>query len=165
MSYLKASRNYQSFFEKLSVRSLSYQLSVKSALTNFDKFFKEKFDRDLEHVIRELISIKDKEAFEETLQTWINWNEKRHMSLSAIKIYYGYFNNFREANLENANFKNAGLNHANFLNANLTNADLSGADLRKSLLEGANLEGATLDNAILSNANLRCVNHPICVSG
>ena len=91
VSYLKASRNYHSFFEKLSVRSLSYQNGVKSSLTNFDKFFKEKFDRDLEHVIHELISIKDKEAFEETLQTWINWNEKRHMALSAIKAYYGYF--------------------------------------------------------------------------
>ena len=92
-----------------------------------------------------------------------------------LVVEYLFFNNFREANLENANFKNAGLVLANFLNANLTNADLSGADLRKSLLEGANLEGAnleganlegaTLDNAILSNANLRCVNHPICVSG
>ena len=92
-----------------------------------------------------------------------------------LVVTYIYFNNFAKADLENANFKNSNLQHAGFYSANLTNADLSGADLRKAFLgeadlsnanlEGANLEGATLDNAILSNANLRCVNHPICVSG
>jgi uncharacterized protein YjbI with pentapeptide repeats len=42
---------------------------------------------------------------------------------------------------------------------------ISGADLSNANLEGANLDGTTLYNAILSNANLKCINHPICVSG
>ncbi len=41
---------------------------------------------------------------------------------------------------------------------------MSGADLSNANLEGANLQGVILDNAILSNANLKCINHPICVS-
>jgi len=81
-----------------------------------------------------------------------------------LVVSYLFFNNFREANLENANFKNADLVFANFYSADLTNADLSGADLRKSLLEGANLEGANLEGANLEGANLKCLNHPICVN-
>ncbi|NWK02160.1 pentapeptide repeat-containing protein [Marine Group I thaumarchaeote] len=72
-----------------------------------------------------------------------------------LAVNFVFFNNFAHANLEDANFKNAKLLNTNFYSANLTNADLSGADL-----SNAYLQGATLDNA-----NLRCVNHPICVSG
>ena len=94
-----------------------------------------------------------------------------------LVLSYVYFNNFKNANLENANFKNSELWYANFYSANLTNAELSGADLRNTYLgyadlsnanlSGANLEGAVLDNAILTNANLsganlNCVGHEIC---
>ena len=92
-----------------------------------------------------------------------------------LAVNYIFFNSFANANLVNANFKNASLARANFYSADLTNADLSGADLSWAFLfdadlsntnlEGANLQGVILDNAILSNANLKCINHPICVSG
>ena len=91
-----------------------------------------------------------------------------------LVVSYLFFNNFREANLENANFKDADLQYANFYLADLTNADLSGADLRNTYfgnadltnvnLSDANLQGAILDNAILTNANLKCINHPICLN-
>ena len=92
-----------------------------------------------------------------------------------LVVSYLFFNNFREANLENANFKDADLQYANFYLADLTNANLSGANLRNAYfgnadlsnanLSDANLQGAILDNAMLTGANLKCVNHPICESG
>ena len=91
-----------------------------------------------------------------------------------LAVSFVYFNNFKDANLENANFKNAKLLHADFYSANLTNADLSGADLRKALFSNADLSNANLSGANLSGANLsgaiwdestilKCLNHPICM--
>jgi len=98
----------------------------------------------------------------------------KEVSGNDLVVSYLFFNNFREANLENANFKNANLRITNFNSANLTNADLSeanlinaflgNADLSNANLEGTNLQDAILDNAILSNANLKCLNHPICIN-
>lgn len=87
-----------------------------------------------------------------------------------LDVTYLFYNNFRNANLENANFKNAVLWNAKFDSADLTNADLSGADLTKAFLgnadlTNANLSGANLSDVILDeNTNLNCKNHTICNS-
>ena len=90
------------------------------------------------------------------------------VSGNDLDVTYIFYNNFRDANLENANFKNAVLWIANFYSADLTNADLSGADLTKAFLgnadlTNANLSGANLTGVILDeNTNLNCKNHSIC---
>ena len=86
-----------------------------------------------------------------------------------LVVSYLFFNNFREANLENANFKDADLKYANFYLADLSSADLRYADLRNADLSGAdltnaNLEFADLDEVILDNTILKCLNHPICLN-
>ena len=71
---------------------------------------------------------------------------------------------FTNANLSHTDLSGADLRYSNLTNANLTAADLTNANLTSADLTNANLIGADLTNADLSGANLRCINHPICVS-
>ena len=68
------------------------------------------------------------------------------------------------ANLTNVDFSFADLSFHNLKNTDLIGANLSNSDLTGVDFTGANLDGAILDNAILTGANLKCINHPICVS-
>ena len=71
---------------------------------------------------------------------------------------------FANANLSHTDLSGADLRYSDLTNANLTAADLTNANLTAADLTNANLMGADLTNADLSGANLRCNNHPICLS-
>ena len=72
--------------------------------------------------------------------------------------------NFSGENLSGLKLQFIKFNNANLSGTNLSNSDLRFSDLSGANLEDANLQGAILDNAILTGANLKCINHPICVS-
>ena len=94
-SFLIEPKSYESYEQQISTEPASTQRSKKYAISNFEKFVSETYDGiSIDEIIDELFSFKtdNGQEFEDALygmlQKWINWNERRDISPSTIKVAF-----------------------------------------------------------------------------
>lgn len=94
-SFLIEPKSYESYEQQISTEPASTQRSKKYANSNFEKFVSETYDgKSIDEIIDELFSFKtdNGQEFEDALygmlQKWINWNERRDISPSTIKVAF-----------------------------------------------------------------------------
>ena len=107
-SFLIEPKSYESYEQQISTEPASTQRSKNYAISNFEKFVSETYDGiSIDEIIDELFSFKtdNGQEFEDALygmlQKWINWNERRDISPSTIKVAFSnlrkylFFRNIR----------------------------------------------------------------------
>ena len=94
-SFLIEPKSYESYEQQISTEPASTQRSKNYAISNFEKFVSETYDgKSIDEIIDELFSFKtdNGQEFEDALygmlQKWINWNERRDISPSTIKVAF-----------------------------------------------------------------------------
>ena len=107
-SFLTKTKSYESYEQRISTEPTSTQISKKYAISNFEQFISETYaGRSIDKIVDELFSFKtdNGQEFEDALygmlQEWINWNERRDISPSTIKVAFSnlrkylFFRNIR----------------------------------------------------------------------
>ena len=94
-SFLIEPKSYESYEQRISTEPASTQICKKYAISNFEQFVSETYAGiTADKIIDELFRVKtDKgQEFEDALygmlQEWINWNERRDISPSTIKVAF-----------------------------------------------------------------------------
>jgi len=94
-SFLTKTKSYESYEQRISTEPVSTQISKKYAISNFEQFISETYaGRSIDKIVDELFSFKtdNGQEFEDALygmlQEWINWNERRDISPSTIKVAF-----------------------------------------------------------------------------
>ncbi len=75
MTFLATVRTQESYYEKIKKKSPQYQIAIKQTHKRFNDYCMETFDRSCEDVIQEM-KRSNEDAIYDTLQSWINWNDK-----------------------------------------------------------------------------------------
>ena len=94
-SFLTKTKSYESYEQRISTEPAATQRSKNYAIKNFEQFVSETYDGiSIDEIIDELFVAKtDKEQgledpLYDMLQEWINWNERRNISPSTIKVTF-----------------------------------------------------------------------------
>ena len=92
-SFLTKTKSYESYEQRISTEPTSTQISKKYAISNFEQFISETYlGRTINEIVEELFSFDNGQEFEDALygmlQEWINWNERRDISPSTIKVAF-----------------------------------------------------------------------------
>jgi len=94
-SFLTKTKSYESYEQRISTEPTSTQISKKYAISNFEQFISETYlGRTIDEIVEELFVVKtdNGQEFEDDLygmfQEWINWNERRDISPSTIKVVF-----------------------------------------------------------------------------
>ena len=94
-SFLIEPKSYESYEQRISTEPASTQRSKKYAINNFEKFVSETYDGRTVDEIRdelELVKTNNEQGLEDPLydmlQEWINWNERRGIGPSTIKVAF-----------------------------------------------------------------------------
>ncbi|MGI0064243.1 MAG: tyrosine-type recombinase/integrase [Nitrosopumilaceae archaeon] len=101
-SFLSKKKTTESYEEKISTEPQATQLCKKYAVSNFSKFVSVQYDeRTIYDIVEELMLIREKEgaakyeeAVYQTLQEWINWNEKEKKGNYSIKVTFSNLRRF-----------------------------------------------------------------------
>jgi len=75
MTFLETVRTKESYYEKIKKKSPHYQIAIKQTHKRFNDYCMETFERSAEDVIQEM-KRSNEDAIYDTLQSWINWNDK-----------------------------------------------------------------------------------------
>jgi len=90
MTFLAKQRSLETFYQKTQQKSDGYRKNVKYTLeNNFAVFCKEQFGKSLEEVMQEMKRA-DEDAVFDTIQEWINWNNKPN----SIRAYFSHLKNY-----------------------------------------------------------------------
>jgi len=90
MTFLAKQRTLETFYEKTLQKSPGYRQNVRHTIEdNFAVFCKERFDKSLEEVIQEMKRAEEDAVFD-TLQEWINWNNKPN----TIRTYFSHLKTY-----------------------------------------------------------------------
>ena len=93
-SFLIETKSYESYEERISTEPASTQRSKKYAFSNFEQFVSETWAKTVEEIIDELFLVKTdseqslEDSLYDMLQKWINWNERRGIGPSTIKVAF-----------------------------------------------------------------------------
>ena len=94
-SFLIKTKSNESYEQRIITEPASTQICKKYAIRNFEQFVSETYaGRSIDEIVDELLLVKtDKgQEFEDALygmlQEWINWNERRDISPSTIKVAF-----------------------------------------------------------------------------
>ncbi len=90
MTFLPKERSRTTFEEKLTVKEHGTKKNYSVMFNKFDRFCKEKFNRSMDEVIKELKVSSEDEVFD-TLQMWINSNKN---TASTVRTQFSYLNNY-----------------------------------------------------------------------
>ena len=93
MTFLVNKRTSKSFQERISTKPKNTQVSINTALNNFDAFCQELFQRGKDEVIKEFLKA-ERTAVYDTLQEWINWNLKKGKNPSSLKTWFSSINTY-----------------------------------------------------------------------
>jgi len=92
MTFLESVRTHESYYDKIQNKSPQYQIAIKQTHKRFNDYCMETFDRTSEEVIEEM-KRSNEDAIYDTLQSWINWNNKPNSIVSYfahLKPYLHY---------------------------------------------------------------------------
>jgi len=92
MTFLETVRTHESYYEKIQNKSPQYQIAIKQTHKRFNDYCMETFDRSAEDVIQEM-KRSNEDAIYDTLQNWINWNNKPNSIINYfahLKPYLHY---------------------------------------------------------------------------
>jgi len=90
LTFLPKERSRTTFEEKLTVKDHGTKKNYSVMFNKFERFCKEKFNRSMDEVIKELKVSSEDEVFD-TLQMWINSNKN---TASTVRTQFSYLNNY-----------------------------------------------------------------------
>jgi len=90
LTFLPKERSRTTFEEKLTVKDHGTKKNYSVMFNKFERFCKEKFNRSMDEVIKELKVSSEDEVFD-TLQMWINSNKN---IASTVRTQFSYLNNY-----------------------------------------------------------------------
>ena len=87
VTFLKTIRTWETYKQKIQSYPMATQNAKDSVKRNFERFCQENFQRSMEEVILEMKQAEEEAVFD-TIQEWINWNDKPQ----SIRTYFSYLN-------------------------------------------------------------------------
>ncbi len=91
-TFLRKSKDRKSFEEMIQTKATSTQNSIRSAIKNFEIFCKEKYGKTIDETITEYQKV-EMETVYESLQEWLNWNNKR-IYPNSIPTVFSYMKKY-----------------------------------------------------------------------
>jgi len=76
MTFLKSETNTKTFDQVLESKKPGSRRVFKTVFINFEKFSREKYQRNMEEIVREFLKVKQSTIFN-TLQEWVNFNKSK----------------------------------------------------------------------------------------
>jgi len=109
MTFLKTETTTKSFEEVLQAKKPGTRRVFKMVFSNFEKFCNEKYQRNMEELVREFLKVKQKSVFI-TLQEWVNFNKDKSpktvtMWFSCLSKYLRHRGVDLSNTKENINFR------------------------------------------------------------
>ena len=97
MTFLSKKRTRDTYFEKISTKSKSFNNSTRIVIDQFDLFCNYEYSHDSESVIQEFLNLDETQREEsacDVYQSWINWSFKKGISPKTLKVYFSLLKSY-----------------------------------------------------------------------
>lgn len=92
-TFLSNPKDERSFEKKIQTKAINTQKNIYSAIRNFERFCKEKYDKSMDETIAEY-QIVDIDIVYLSLQEWINWNSHKGIYPNSIPTIFSYLKKY-----------------------------------------------------------------------
>ena len=97
MTFLSKKRTRDTYFDKISTKSKSFNNSTRIVIDQFNEFCNSEYSHDSESVIQEFIHLRETKREEsacDVYQSWINWSFKKGISPKTLKVYFSLLKSY-----------------------------------------------------------------------